>query len=625
VKYKVVNFGPAGITNAIHLRYSKSTALGGMVEVRLGSPTGEVIGDFAPLTTGGDDVWKETSVELTEGIEGIQDVYFVGSSSNSDAIFSLDWLQFGNLEFSQRMWLVCGRIGNCLEGDFGHAEIDELHEVRCCSDSTKPGWVKHDWCNVWGGANLPTCYHSETFTSAAQICSDNGARLCTKTELEAGCTQGSGCEHDADQIWSSTPHQEPSGHWLACGSSEGTCSGEEHFAFDNEFHEVRCCSDTALSTDNQSACPELGVFGYSQLFQNDSGGCFHAETYAAAEMICSNFGGRLCTRDELHADCTKNSGCGHDHDLIWTSDIYGGGLVGSGGGLLGSDILDQLPQADNHEPFISNGHYDGLMEVVGKPESTQEVPLGGINDYLTVGGGFGSLSSLGDLQGLIVYHPMWLACGKMGECPEGFLSHAYWEEKHEVRCCSESEKPGWVKQPWCDVWGESDLPACFHESTFEEAADICARNGGRLCTKEELEFGCASQSGCGHDQDLVWSGTIWNATENAGHQHMIACGSSEQPCAGYARLADDFETHEVRCCADNEVLGWAKQENCAVWGESKIGSNGACHSSKTYDQAHLICKAHGGRLCTKEELLTDCTESSGCNFDDDMIWSSSTS
>ena len=31
-------------------------------------------------------------------------------------------------------------------------------------------------------------------------------------------------------------------------------------------------------------------------------------------------GARLCTRAELQADCTAGTGCGHDGDLVWSSD-----------------------------------------------------------------------------------------------------------------------------------------------------------------------------------------------------------------------------------------------------------------------------------------------------------------
>jgi hypothetical protein len=35
--------------------------------------------------------------------------------------------------------------------------------------------------------------------------------------------------------------------------------------------------------------------------------------------MCADTGGRLCTKEELQADCTAYAGCGHDFDLVWSS------------------------------------------------------------------------------------------------------------------------------------------------------------------------------------------------------------------------------------------------------------------------------------------------------------------
>ena len=50
---------------------------------------------------------------------------------------------------------------------------------------------------------------------------------------------------------------------------------------------------------------ECGVFGISN----------HEE----ASAMCAEMGGRLCTAEELLGDCTRDTGCGHNHDLIWSS------------------------------------------------------------------------------------------------------------------------------------------------------------------------------------------------------------------------------------------------------------------------------------------------------------------
>ena len=231
-----------------------------------------------------------------------------------------------------------------------------------------------------------------------------------------------------------------------------------------------------------------------------------------------------------------------------------------------------------------------------------------------------------DSQKVQMSDATWAVCGRMGFCPEGYLRVANELEKHEVRCCSDNEKSGWEKRTWCDVWSESELPQCYSQKSFLEATTICSNVGARLCTREELEKGCSGMTGCGHDANLIWSSTKYEETDDTGSevgQHITACGSSAAPCKNRADLEDDNTEHEVRCCSDTAIEGWRQWGHCAVWAESDIGD--MCHHSNTYEEARLICKAHGGRLCTKEELLSDCTKWSGCNHDSDMIWSSSLS
>ena len=94
-------------------------------------------------------------------------------------------------------------------------------------------------------------------------------------------------------------------------------------------------------------------------------------------------------------------------------------------------------------------------------------------------------------------------------------------------------------------------------------------------------------------------------------------------------MAQKFEQHEVRCCSDVYLgSGWKRHVNCAnagynVWGESEI--NGVCKNAATYDEARDLCLEMNSRLCTKEELLADCTRGTGCGHDADMIWSSTPS
>ena len=76
------------------------------------------------------------------------------------------------------------------------ADIEELHEVRCCTESLVnitggDNWNKRSGCDVWGESHFNgVCHAEKTFAEAVDICSNVGARLCTKEELENDCPRG---------------------------------------------------------------------------------------------------------------------------------------------------------------------------------------------------------------------------------------------------------------------------------------------------------------------------------------------------------------------------------------------------------------------------------------------------
>jgi len=215
--------------------------------------------------------------------------------------------------------LVCGGHNTCRnQAEMTYPEED--HEVRCCSDTEKVGWKKKANCDVWAGSKLPVCYHAATFLEAQAICESQEARLCTAEELYKKCTKGTGCNHDRDMIWSSYSIDENSdpiiadSHYLGCGSSTRACAGSTALASNDEFHEVRCCSDIALPGYTRNNPNKCDVWGESNIPV-----CFHKENYNTAKSICEANGGRLCTLQELQNDCTKGTGCMHDLDMIWSS------------------------------------------------------------------------------------------------------------------------------------------------------------------------------------------------------------------------------------------------------------------------------------------------------------------
>jgi len=164
---------------------------------------------------------------------------------------------------------------------------------------------------------------------------------------------GTGCNFDREQNWSSTPFtpctddascddgdsctintcgidgkctselsSSCSSKSIVCGSTAGDCRATPvKEASPSTLHEVRCCREGQSGSWNRkyNTCPS-DIWGESIL--PNGVGCVHSATYEEAENYCSNAGGRLCTKDELLADCTRGSGCSHDHDYIWSSTPY---------------------------------------------------------------------------------------------------------------------------------------------------------------------------------------------------------------------------------------------------------------------------------------------------------------
>lgn len=66
--------------------------IGGDIEVRLGSPTGTLLGMASVVNTGGNQVYETISANLST-VSGVYDVYFVFTGGNG-YLFNVNWLEF---------------------------------------------------------------------------------------------------------------------------------------------------------------------------------------------------------------------------------------------------------------------------------------------------------------------------------------------------------------------------------------------------------------------------------------------------------------------------------------------------------------------------------------------------
>jgi len=121
------------------------------------------------------------------------------------------------------------------------------------------------------------------------------------------------CFDRADLIKSTS-----SSHIITCGRNGGICYGNVKLANDLELHEVRCCNDRQLPQwIDQCTDKSMKVYGKSHI----GGKCYRDQTYERAKCVCELDSGRLCTKEELVADCARGSGCAFDVQMIWTQSV----------------------------------------------------------------------------------------------------------------------------------------------------------------------------------------------------------------------------------------------------------------------------------------------------------------
>eukprot|EP00041_Stephanoeca_diplocostata_P003333 m.33589 g.33589 ORF g.33589 m.33589 type:complete len:796 (+) comp14244_c0_seq2:392-2779(+) len=101
--------------------------------------------------------------------------------------------------------------------------------------------------------------------------------------------------------------------------------------------------------------------------------------------------------------------------------------------------------------------------------------------------------------------------------------------------------------------------------------------------------------------------------------HAVRCGKTGR-CSDPSGDAFDSDLHKVRCCSDTHLAGWKMNPGCSSWHEN---DRSECMTG-TFPEAASRCAASGGRLCTAAEVAANCVSGSGCKFDRELIWTSTT-
>eukprot|EP00039_Didymoeca_costata_P009674 m.128692 g.128692 ORF g.128692 m.128692 type:complete len:2513 (+) comp14564_c0_seq1:55-7593(+) len=496
----------------------------------------------------------------------------------------------------------------------------ETAAVRCCADGTADGLPftttppattipkSQKSCEdlAWGffEASSRVCGFSRadnkchkddlTYEEGAAICSNAGARLCTATELQENAAASTGCGIDTSLVWTSIPCE---GGMLVTGGSKRNTNAECRSVV--EPASLRCCADSEptlpeIPSISSTPCDELGwefKFGSVNVCAKSKAvsSCLSEVNFIEALTECQSAGGRLCTLEEVGSNFAAGTGCGLDRSSIWTSTPCGQdnkGIIVTGGSA-GKGIPTQCL-----DPFNSVAGMRCCADSIVPPTI----------DF--------SSSSPAVFRG-----------GEEGLSGSSCRDLAWTFKGNNVNICSSSEISG----------------SCHAESNYLSASALCASQGARLCSTEELADGAAIGSGCSFDFERVWTRTACES----GHVSRMGDGrAAMNDGSSAAECTPNSELRAVRCCADSALtfisehdlaqevssltcdeLGWDyKYGNGEVCGATEIPS---CSQAKSHTEATEQCSAMGSRLCTIHEVEQHSVRGTGCGVDKSHIWTNS--
>jgi len=147
----------------------------------------------------------------------------------------------------------------------------------------------------------------------------------TKAAAEKASAEKAASDKAASDKAEADRQEAEQGSFGSCHLIATAPKGSEKCAADSEKHEMRCCSSGSISGFKQKKCNGKDIWTESN--SAGFGGCQHALTYPQALALCKGMGARLCSQQEINDRCAHGTGCGHDSDLIWSSDAPVGDSV----------------------------------------------------------------------------------------------------------------------------------------------------------------------------------------------------------------------------------------------------------------------------------------------------------
>ena len=360
---------------------------------------------------------------------------------------------------------------------------------------------------------------------------------------------GTGCTLDFEEVWSSTNCTQ--GFESAFGSSQeltsGSCSEETRLL------SARCCADVfdsgvssaptvtlsptlappAMLTESTLSCSDLG-WGNAASFGNETvcgasntaplSGCSGLISISDAVGFCEGAGARLCSAAEMSADEARETGCTLDEQQVWTSTkcdegyelVYGASNFGGGLTTCG----------DSHGLHFARCCAD---TVVTTPQGILALPSASP-----------TASPVPSPTPVPSHEPT-----------TSFVSS---EVQVSALTC---EELGWDNAAAFGsslVCAESHIVVstqCEGLRSWSQANDLCLNNGARLCSIEEIEADETRGTGCGLDNDELWSSTPCGSDGfYLGFGSSGATTGDSPTCSPLLDAAGVNTRNFFRCCAD---------------------------------------------------------------------------
>jgi hypothetical protein len=272
-------------------------------------------------------------------------------------------------------------------------------------------------------------------------------------------------------------------------------------------------------------------------------------SYTDAKEVCASTGARICTAPEMESGFTRGTGCSLDTKLIWT----------------------QTPCAEN-EQFCAAGktirigrgnEANGDIMPVGRTMPTKEVF--GVRCCADRVAAPSAPPTEPRLSGLSAR-----PCVQLARDSRDWGQAFVYRAGQSAVCASSTIDNDCHRDSATDRHSEAD------------AVDVCTSVGARLCTEPELLGGLAKGTGCGLDNEAVWSATP--CTVGAGAGFIAVTGGGVDPLLASSVCLDPEDgSASVRCCADRVVNAAAVGSSAAIDGDGSASSsndeNGASAST----------------------------------------------